>query len=137
MYIDINDLKRLLSEQEIIELSDDEDIGEINEDVVEGAIEDAESEVNAYLVAKYRTPLSPVPQIIKKLCVDIAIYNLFSRRLQDEPPENVRKRYKDAKSILKMISEGQIVLSASLLTASGGWVKENQQVFSRNTLEGF
>jgi len=138
MYASIDDLKSLLSEQELIDLTDDEESGVVNDEIVNKAIEDASAEVDAFLIGRYEVPILPVPKVIRKLCVDIAIYNLFSRRLQDEIPENVRKRYEDAISLLKMIANGQIFLSVSSPEHSAsGYVKPAEQVFSRESLKEF
>ena len=44
------------------------------------AIEDADSEIDGYLSKCFAVPLSPVPDVIRKYSVDIALYNLYSRR---------------------------------------------------------
>ena len=137
MYITLDDLKDLLSEEELIQLSDDNNTGAVDEEIVNRAIEDASSEIDAYLTAKMDVPLSYVPQIIKKLCVDIAVYNLFSRRLQDEMSENIRIRYQDAIKLLKMIAEGKLEITGGVGVKAKGYVKKGGRVFSRVTMKGF
>ena len=72
---------------------------------VDSAIEQADSEIDSYLQKRYEVPI-PVDQrqpILLKLSVDIALYNLISRKGFDEDQADViiEKRYKMAIDLLK------------------------------------
>lgn len=140
-YSTLDDMKKLLPEDAIVRLTDDEDTGSINQGRVDEAIAQADAEIDAYLGGRYCVPLSTTPPVIKKLSVDIAIYNLYSRTLQSVP--EVRAwRYQNAMRTLADISRGLVSLgvgpapgaaeSASETNRAGG-----ESVFSRETLEGF
>ncbi len=102
------DILKQISQERLIELTDDEGIGQFNESVISEAIEDADSRIDTYCGTVYTVPFSPVPEILKRLSVDIAIYNLFSRRgIGDEVRE---KRYDNAIRLLKEISTGKVTL---------------------------
>ena len=45
--------------------------------IIEGAIADADAEIDGYLAKRYAVPLSPAPKVINKFSKDIAVYNLF------------------------------------------------------------
>lgn len=107
-YCDLDDLKNRMSEAYIIECTDDAGIGTVDTDKVDSAIADADHEIDFYCRKRYTVPFTTIPPIIKKLSVDIAIYNLYSRR-RSVPDDRVT-RYADAVTMLKAVvtGEGQI-----------------------------
>lgn len=106
------DILDQISETELIALSDDESTGDINPDIVDRAIADADAEIDPYLMAKYTLPLTSGLDIIRKLSVDIAIYNLFGRR-SNPMPENRDRRYNAAIAMLTHLAKGTIALGDS------------------------
>jgi phage gp36-like protein len=103
-----DDILEQLSEAELIRLTDDEGEGAVGEAVVARAVADADAEVDAYLGERYSLPLSPVPALVRKLSVDIALYNLYSRRLA--APEARQQRYQEAKALLREAAAGAVRL---------------------------
>ncbi len=103
------DILNQLPEEELIELTDDANAGVVDEDVVTRAIADADAEINGYC-SRYSLPLSPVPDMIRKISVDLAVFNLYSR-LQ-EPPDQVKTRRASGASFLKDVSRGTVSLGA-------------------------
>lgn len=91
------------------------------QDIASLYIADAEGLINAYLGAKYVTPLAVEP-LITRLACDLAIYKVLEDRAS-RVPEIADKRYTDACSILGMLRDGKMVLtsaSQSIIT-SGDW----------------
>ncbi len=83
-------------------------------------IADASGIVNAYLGAKYVTPLAVEP-LITALTSDIAIYKMLEDRTS-RVPEIAEKRYTNATSILGMLRDGKMVLGNSqTVVTSGDW----------------
>jgi phage gp36-like protein len=111
-YCVLADLKLQLSEAELIELTDDAALGEIDESVTTRAVADADGEIDAYLGMRYPVPLTTVPAIIRKLSVDISIRNLYVRR-GDVVPKNRDDRYAAAVKLLEKIADGKISLGAN------------------------
>lgn len=74
---------------------------------VQDAIQDASEEIDSYLAAKYTLPLPSTPNNLKRLACDIARYRLYFQ----QPTEEVRKRYEDAKEFLKGVRDGKNVLA--------------------------
>lgn len=74
---------------------------------VQDAIQDASEEIDSYLAAKYTLPLPSTPNNLKRLACDIARYRLYFQ----QPTEEVRKRYEDAKEFLKGVRDGRNVLA--------------------------
>lgn len=106
-----SDLLEQIPESGLIELTDDAGSGEIDASVVARAIADADAEIDGYCAARYPLPFSPVPVMIRKISVDIAIYNLYSRRDLAIPDER-QKRYDNAIRFLKDVSKGFVTLGA-------------------------
>ena len=94
-YSTVDDIKKMLPEDLIVQLTDDEATGSINQGRVDEAIEQADAEIDSYCAGRYAVPFSTVPDIVKKLSVDISIYNLYSRLVRDMP-EVRAERYRSA-----------------------------------------
>ncbi len=139
-YITLDDLKKAIPEESIRQLTDDEDVGSINEDRVTDAIAAAQGELDGYLQERYTVPLDPVPDLIKRLTVDIAIYNLCGRQGLDIP-EARTDRYRNAVKTLEKIANGTISLGVtpSVAETNAGTVSftSNTRVFTKTTLENF
>lgn len=140
MYCTKADILDLLEEQKLVQLTDDENTGAVNDARVDKAIADASGEIDGYLGARYPLPLPVTPVIIRKCAVDIAIYNLFSRTLG--APEERRDRYKDAVAFLGKVASGGISIGAG---DPDGTPKPSEaprmsgggNVFGRDSLKGF
>lgn len=102
------DIEEQLSESELIQLTDDAGSGSVDASVVSRAITDADDEINSYLQEHYAVPVSPVPGLVRKLSVDLAIYNLFARRDLDAPVRT--QRYENAVRLLKSLARGEASL---------------------------
>lgn len=81
----------------------------IQTSVITRSIADADAEIDGYCSTKYDSlPFTTVPVMVRKCSVDIAIYNLFSRR-RGAPEDRVR-RYKDAIKFLTNVANGTVSL---------------------------
>lgn len=141
MYCTVDDLKKLLPETVLVQLTDDEDLDVINQDRVDEAIATAEEEVNAFCSARYTVPFTDVPGVVTKCAADIAIYNLYSRTME-EIPQARTDRYKNAIRLLEGIAKGVISIGVSpepTAKAEGTPAcnkTTNDRVFTRDTMEG-
>jgi phage gp36-like protein len=144
MYCTTSDIRRIMPESDLLELTDDRvPPVSIDEDVVTRAITDAGELIDGYLRSRYTLPLAPMPGLLNTLAVDIAVYRLYSRRLALIPPEEAGKRYANAIKILEQIQAGTILLGAEaagggLLPSTGGpRYTAPPRVFGRETLEDY
>ncbi|KKL24308.1 hypothetical protein LCGC14_2416610 [marine sediment metagenome] len=142
-YSTLDDIKKLLPEDTLITLTDDEGLGQVDTARVDEAIAQADSEIDSYCGGRYSVPVSPAPAILKKLSVDIAIYTLYSRIVQ-EMPEIRTERYKTALKQLDGIARGTISLGVAAApdpADQGSGAETNldndSQTFTRDKLEGF
>ena len=88
-------------------------------------------------------PLSPVPDIVRAYCADLAVYELYSRS-QGGMPEDRRERYRDAIRFLERVAAGTISLGAQDPDGSPAGSEAPEmahsnpgRTFRRRTLEGF
>lgn len=110
-YCTINDIQNLISEYELIQLSNDTSQESINEIVVNSAISYAETTINGYISSRYTLPLEAVPDLIRDLAVDLSIIRLHSRRFASNMPESIINREKYVIGELGKIQKGIINLN--------------------------
>lgn len=139
-YCTQDDIVQQLDEDTLIQLTDDEGAGSVDTAVVNRAIADAGATIDAYCQGRYSVPLDPVPDMIRQLSVDIAIYNLYSRRA-DAVPDNRLERYKNAIRFLEKVASGQILLGAATpapeTTGSSVDIDQADRIFTRDKMGGF
>lgn len=140
MYCDLEDLKKQVPEAVLVKLTDDERLGTVNTERIDRAIEDAADLINSYATSRYPIPFNPVPGVIRKIAVDIALYNLFSRRGYDEDTadKSVLDRYKGAVNFLEHLAKGLVTIGADQPAAEGGAViQSGGRVFSRESMRSW
>jgi phage gp36-like protein len=137
LYCAQEDLLERISEALLIELSDDGETGQVDASVVARAIADADAEIDGYVGTRHQVPLSPVPALIRKVSVELAIYHLYSRRMG--APEEWRQRYQDNVRLLRDVAAGKVSLGAddpsSTPVAKPVLYGGQARVFDRDTLE--
>ena len=141
-YCTQSDILKQIAEAAVIQLTDDSGTGAIVTAVVTAAIADADAEIDAYCSGRYPVPFSPVPDMVRKLSVDIAIYNLFSRRAEITIGEDRKGRYDNSIRFLRDVSQGKASLGgdapaetdASLPQAT---TAKEDRIFTRDTMEGY
>ncbi|AUI65207.1 MULTISPECIES: gp436 family protein [Glaesserella] len=108
-YASVEDFVLRVGEGQAIDLTDREREDRINEAVLNVALEDSSSEIDAYLSSRYTLPLAKVPANLVRLCCDIARYRLCS--MTDVTiSDDVRERYEKAIDELKLLAKGTISL---------------------------
>ena len=139
-YCTQTDLEEQISQNELIELSDDAGAGVVDDSVVTRAIADADGEIDSYCASRYTVPFLPVPVMVRKLSVDIAIYNLHTRRAVLKVPEVRQKRYENAVRFLRDVSRGLISLGADAPaqanTSDTASIAGNDRIFTRDKMQG-
>jgi phage gp36-like protein len=141
-YCTSNDMKLLLPETMLISLSNDtQGATEINSTNVAEAIDQADREIDSYLViAGESVPMDPVPPLVANLSAKMAIWNLHLRKYFDS--EIWRKTYERCLKLLERIAEGKMSIGQEVtgetLPASAGIVVETRtQKFTSTQWETF
>jgi len=106
-YCTQSDLITMIPVKELAELTADS--GDTPDgEVVDEAIHRADAEIDAYLGMRHTLPLSPLPDQVKGLSIDMALYHLYSRR--SVAPTVRRQKYEAAVAFLKLVAAGEAVL---------------------------
>lgn len=139
-YCTLADLKNQADESILIQLTDDEDTGEVVTSVTDQAIADAGAEIDGYCGQRYDLPFDPVPVLVRKMAVDIALYNLHGRR-PDSLPEERADRYKQAVAFLRDVAKGTATLGVNDPSdpedSNAPRIVSATRIFSRNSMRGW
>lgn len=137
MYATVTDLVERFSEREVIELTDLENVGQIDQAVANRALTDATAEIDGYLATRYRLPIAEAaPRMLSLLCTDIARFRLQT----GVSTEQARERYEDAVATLKGIARGEINLPLQAPPSATGMplaVPGRARVFDDDTMRGY
>lgn len=103
-----SDFERKYGLDELIQLTDraDPPTDQVDDDVLAGALEAADAEIDAYVGSAYKLPLEAPAPILRQIGCVVARYHLH----KDEVPEKVRVDYDDALKKLEHIAAGKISL---------------------------
>lgn len=138
-YIDVEILKKHIDEQEIIRLTDDENLGGINEERLNEAIMAACDEFDNYMKELYDITSfpTPLPPMLQQIVVDLTIYNLYKRRYRLDMPASLSQHYHSVIARLKDIASGELSVGIAKKT-NAGFIKTNKEgkdrIFCKDTL---
>ena len=122
LYLTVDEYLERFGEPETLDLTADDATGQIDYLKLGGALKDSTEEVDAYLAGRYTLPLAePYPGVIEGMVADLTRLRLHA----NAPPEEVRQRAADARTMLKDISKGV----AQLPSASGALTPTSQTGF--------
>lgn len=82
--------------------------GAIDADAVARALDGATGEIDSHIYVRYDLPLTFIPDLLTRYCVDIALYMLAASA--DVMSETLRQRYEDAIAQLRRIADGKAAL---------------------------
>lgn len=99
--IDNKDLLKEISEQQLQELSDINGTGEIDQTVIDDALNDAISFIESFIIL----PANPTP-LLKKITVDLTIYEL--KRKNGFTSDADKELKKENESYLNKMSNGRL-----------------------------
>lgn len=141
-YSDLTALQQRMPEQTLIDLTDDAGAGVVNQEVIDRTIGDADTEIDSYLAGRYLVPVSPIPALLQRLSLDLAVEILYGRKPELDLPEAVKAAAKNARSLLARIAAkdahlpGVAEADNSGSTAAGAVFTGNGRLFTRTTLKG-
>lgn len=105
-YATHDDMIQAFGEDELIELTDRAETGEMDDTVIAGALAAAAAEIDGYVGRVAELPLARVPANLRQMALAIARYRLST----DQSEGRVRLDYEDAIHTLEGIAKGVIVL---------------------------
>ncbi len=128
-----------ISEQVLVDLTDDEEAGVVNDARVTEAISRADDLIDSYCGQVAEVPFDTIPGVVKQHSKAMAIYFLYSRR--SAVPENRKKDSDDALSHLKAIARGDAslppVAAADVTGGNEVSVSSGERIFTRDKMKGF
>jgi phage gp36-like protein len=142
VYADLDKLKALTGDRELIQLTDRADVqtGAIVTATVTEALKAASDLIDGYVGAHYGLPLPEVPPMLADLCCDLARHRLYTTT----PPEFVQKRHDQAMKTLRDIADGRVKLpiAAGAQAEPPGRdqvmvIESEPRRFSRSSMEGW
>lgn len=108
-YCTTDELNTVIPSDILVRLTDDASLGEVDEEKLSAAVDEAAGEIDSYLAGRYELPLSTTPAILSKFNKDIAVYNLYGR-YKSSIPDTWKNRYDTAVRFLTKVAEGRITL---------------------------
>jgi phage gp36-like protein len=113
-YNTIDKVKQLrIPEVTLIQLTDDTDLGIINDAIATGVIAGGDALIDSYLRGRLVLPLSPVPDLIPELALDIYAYGFYALKPNFEMPKTIAERYTNALATLRLVQKGELKLGAA------------------------
>lgn len=106
IYATKQDIIDRYGEDLLLRIADRDNDDTIDDTAVTKALADQADEIDVYLSARCDLPLTTVPGVLKRLNVDMAVYQLAG----DEVQEHQQKRYENAVNLLIRISKGEVKL---------------------------
>jgi len=116
------------------------ELNRIDTSVITRAIADADAEIDSYCASEYDDlPFATTPGMIRKISVDITIYNLFARR--KGAPLGRKLRYDNAVSFLTNVAKGLIRIGVDAPVADDdagpeATTKKSDRIFSMGAASG-
>jgi phage gp36-like protein len=108
-YCTQQDLITRYGQDELIQLTDKQNLGQLDTDVINSAIADADSIINGYLGSRFSLPITPIPRSLVRIGCELSRYYLY----ENLAPDEVNDRYKQAIQMLKDIAAGKMSIGIS------------------------
>lgn len=110
-YITKQDLLEELGERKLVELTDNDRTGVVDDTVVNKAIAYAEGLFDSYARTRYSLPV-PLTEMVKSVCLDLAVYKLRRARASTQEMQDSLKKalYDPAIKLLEAIQSGKAAL---------------------------
>ena len=137
-YASEQDIVDRYGEDTLYTLADKDNDDILDHQAINRALDDASEHINAFIAARYTLPLASTPTLLRRLCVDIAVYWLGEDR--GGAVEERRQRFEDAERLLGKIAKGDVSLGmeTTLTTSSGSaCIISGNRFFSRDSLKGW
>lgn len=143
-YCSVQDVLDQVPRERAVELTNDTesrlDGAEVVTSVVEKCIVAAQSIVDGYLRSVVRLPLDRIDPVIATTTRDLAIFELYKRRVVLDMPEGLSELRKAAMATLKGIANGDLRIDLPTCAAEPAFtmaVRTPTRVFDDHSLAGY
>lgn len=110
-YLDVQDLLLEFTEEELARFTGDTNGVVIDGGIVDGLIKYAETLIDSYLSGVYQTPFQEQYPIIKRICKELTVVNLFNRSYKNGGlPNSIVWRKIEAMKLLEDLRKKKISL---------------------------
>ena len=109
-YCTYEDIQGHIPEARLVEVTDDlapNASGEVKVAIVEKAIKESSTLIDSYVRKRFPRPFQSVPEVLRMVCVDLSIYNLYERVTELNITDGMKLRYDNAIKLLIRIADGQ------------------------------
>lgn len=112
MYCTYEDIEADIGFNDLLQITDDNKVGVIDEDLVQTKIQNVENYINSYIQEHYDLPITSAAglSVLRKIAVALVVCDLYQRRLGLEYPESLVLRRQEAINDLMKIQKGIINL---------------------------
>lgn len=138
MYCTRTDMEQRYPGTDIVQLCDDELLGESNPAIparIDAAILDAATEIDLYLTGRGGVP-SPIPSFVVSINCDLALFNLYKRRT-GEPPKIVMEARRQAQRNLLLLQDGTLKFTEEVGLPPLVSKDDNDRIFPDSLLNNF
>ena len=143
VYAQASDITDRYGEDFLFTIADRDHDDILDTTAIDSALADASGLMDSYLSTRYPLPRESIPDLLKRHCIDIAVYWLSEDG--GGATEEKRQRYEDAIAWLDRIAKGKTDLpgyestdgSSEGVTGSGAFFQSQERQFSREKLGGF
>ena len=143
MYCTLTDIeKKRIPTEMLIQLTDADNLNVINEETVNGCINDAQVLFEGYMRGRYPLPLTPVPELAISIVADLACYGIYALQPQFEAPKAIADRRATALTLMARIQDGKMPLYEPVTAPPATGTTSIQYtsprpVFTEDTLRNF
>lgn len=109
-YCTYEDIQGHIPEARLVEVTDDlapNASGEVKVAIVEKAIKESSTLIDSYVRKRFPRPFQSVPEVLRMVCVDLSIYNLYERVTELNITDGMKLRYDNAIKLLIRIADGE------------------------------
>lgn len=143
-YCELADIITELSTTTVAQLTDDTNGTSLVTATVTTAISSADALINSYCRPQHTVPFSSTPDLIKRLSVNLSVYNLYGRRRESDNQgvDEIDKRYEKALVTLRDIAKGIIQIDdpTSFQNTAGNYTSNktsSDKVYTSTTLDTY
>lgn len=136
LYAAPSDIRERVPEEVLVQLTDDPQAGETDAIIVREALRWADSVINGFLCRRYTLPFAQPHSVLGEISADIAVYHLYSRRM-DVVPEVWEKRWEFWRKWLEDVAKGDLSLGDDADTAGSLLVSGPRQEFTESVLDSY